>query len=118
MKPYTDILIWETKKCLEELKQFHMDVERYFLNSSTGVAGCSRRQRTDNNDTATQAKRSINRSLQAANRHVQGAGVNPEIYYQQPAVVGGREYSINIITNIFRLDELQIPVDMPDGFVQ
>lgn len=118
MKPYTDIPIWETKKRLQELKQFHMDVERYFLNSSTGVAGRSRLKRTDNNDAATQAKRSINRSLQAINRYIQGAGVNPEIYYQQPPVVGGREYSINIITNIFRLDELRIPVDMPDGFVQ
>lgn len=118
MKPYTDIPIWETKKRLQELKQFHMDVERYFLNSSTGVAGRSRLQRTDNNDAATQAKQSINRSLQAVNGYTKGAGVNPEIYYQQPAVVGGSEYNINIITNVFRLDELRIPVDMPDAFVQ
>lgn len=95
-----------------------MDVERYFLNSHTGVAGRARRQRDDRAQAAQDAKRSIYRALQAVNSSVHSAGINPEIFYQQPPIVGGREYNINIITNIFRLDELQIPVDMPDGFVQ
>ena len=100
------------------MQEFHTAVERYFLNSHIGVAGRARRQRDDSSQAAQDAKRNIYRALRAVNSIVHSSGINPEIFYQQPPIVGGREYNINIITNIFRLDELQIPVDMPDGFVQ
>ena len=81
MKHYSKIPVWETKRRIEQLRKFHMDVERYFLNSHTGVAGRARRQRDDRAQAAQDAKRSIYRALQAVNSSVHSAGINPEIFY-------------------------------------
>ena len=105
MRYYTKILIWENNKRLNKLIEFHELVLKYFDNSR--VAEWSNGPRIENAD-ASEARTQINRDKAEVYSIIRSSGASYTYEYTPPPVVGGSKQYIDVITNMFYLDQIDI----------
>ena len=103
MRYYTKILIWENKRRLNKLKTFRSLMIRYFNNSRIGFGGGRVEE-----SAAKEARREINRFRDEIHSIILNSGVDPSFSWTPPAAVGGDETKIDLIEEIFELDQFDI----------
>lgn len=108
MRHYTEILIWENKRRLDSLKQFRSLVIRYFNNSRVGFGG-----RRIEGDAAREAKSKINLLSEEIHSIMLSAEIDPIFSWTPPTAVGGQAIEIDLIENIFELDQFDIGPSNP-----
>ncbi len=95
MNSYRRIHFWENTRRLQILKKFHSDVVIYF-NSP---------KKTE----SVQARERITHTVDWAHHIIYGANVNPIIKWRAPSNVGRYTHDVDVIYNVFKLDEFEIP---------
>lgn len=103
MRYHTKILIWENKRRLNKLRAFRSLVIRYFNNSRVGFGGGRVEE-----SAAKEARREINRLKDEIHSIILNSGIDPSFSWAPPAAVGGDETEINLIEEIFELDQFDI----------
>ena len=103
MRYYTKILIWENKRRLNKLKTFRSLMIRYFNNSRIGFGGGRVEE-----SAAKEARREINRFRDEIHSIILNSGIDPSFSWTPPAAVGGDETKIDLIEDIFELDQFDI----------
>ena len=103
MRYYTKILIWENKRRLSKLRVFRSLVIRYFNNSRVGFGGGRVEE-----STAKEARLEINRLKDEIHSIILNSEIDPSFSWTPPAAVGGDETAIDLIENIFNLDQFDI----------
>lgn len=103
MRYYTKILIWENKRRLNKLKTFRSLMIRYFNNSRIGFGGGRVEE-----SAAKEARREINRFRAEIHSIILNSGIDPSFSCAPPAAVGGDETKIDLIEDIFELDQFDI----------
>jgi hypothetical protein len=98
------MLYWESKRRLGELSKFRALVRAYFDDTAFDTRG-RRRAMTD----LRERRKTINASLPEAVRSCYRVGQSVSVQYIHPHYGAG---SVNVIENIFSLDEKRIPVAM------
>ena len=104
------MLYWECKRRLTTLRQFRILAVDYFQNiqyagwQSGGVL-------LPLNETAQNARNSMNLLLSEVTTSLDLIGVSHVIYYQEPRIRGGGTQFVDIVLNVFSLREFQIPSD-------
>ena len=107
MRYYTKILVWENEKRLKKLIEFRQLVIKYFNNSHPGSMG----QRIEQKD-AQEARTEINMDKAEVHSIILNSGTNLTHTYHPPPAVGGRVMDIDLIFNIFDLDQLRVDSKM------
>lgn len=107
MDSYNNITVWENSRRLRALNEFRNDVLCYFEHSQIIRRGLARPRRIEHAE-ASEARRRINHSLVQVQHFMKAAGVAASISIVLPAS-GGYEKQIDVIANLFRLHQLQIP---------
>ena len=103
MRYYTRILIWENRKRLNKLREFRSLVIRYFNHSRVGFGGGRVEE-----SAAKEARREINRLKKKIHSIVLNSEIDPVFSWTPPSVVGGGETEIDLIDDIFNLDQFDI----------
>ena len=103
MRHYTKILIWENKKRLKKLREFRSLMIRYFNNSRIGLGGGRVEE-----SAAKEARREINRLRDEIHSIILNSGINLLFSWTRPSAVGGNEREIDLIEEIFNLDQFDI----------
>ncbi len=103
MRHYTRILIWENKRRLNKLREFRSLMIRYFNNSRVGFGGGRVEE-----GAAKEARREINRLKEEIHSIILNSGIDPIFSWTPPSAVGGDETEINLIEDIFDLDQFDI----------
>lgn len=103
MRHHTRILIWENRRRLNRLKEFRSLVIRYFNNSRVGFGGGRVEE-----SAAKEARREINRFREEIHSIILNSGIDPLFSWTPPSAVGGDETKIDLIVNIFNLDQFDI----------
>lgn len=103
MRHYTKILIWENKKRLNKLIKFRQLIIKYFKNSN--VERGSMGGRIEEKD-AQEARTEINMDEAEAHSIILNSGTSLTYIYTPPPAVGGRVLTIDLIENIFNLDQI------------
>lgn len=103
MRSYTKILIWENKRRLNKLREFRPLMIRYFNNSHIGFGG----GRVEDHS-AKEARRKIDLLKNEIHSIILNSGINPTLSWNPPAAVGDHAIEINLIENIFDLDQFDI----------
>ena len=103
MRHYTKILIWENKKRLNKLIKFRQLIIKYFKNSY--VERWSMGGRIEEKD-AQEARTEINMDKAEAHSIILNSGTSLTYIYTPPPAVGGRVLTIDLIENIFNLDQI------------
>ena len=103
MRYYTKILIWENKRRLNKLKTFRSLMIRYFNNSRIGFGGGRVEE-----SAAKEARREINRFRDEIHSIILNSGIDPSFSWAAPGAVGGDETKIDLIEDIFKLDQFDI----------
>ena len=103
MRYYTKILIWESKRRLNKLKAFRSLMIRYFNNSRVGFGG----GRVEDS-AAKEARREINLLRDEIHSIILNSGIDPSFSWTPPAAVGDDETEIDLIEDIFNLDQFDI----------
>ena len=103
MRHYTRILIWENKRRLNELRKFRSLMIRYFNNSRVGFGGGRVEE-----SAAKEARREINRLRDEIHSIILNSGIDPIFSWTPPSAVGGDETEIDLIEEIFDLDQFDI----------
>ena len=105
MRHYTKILVWENKRRHNKLIEFRELAVEYFNNSRpTGWGNSSRIQ----DDAAIEARFKINLVIDEVHSIILTSGIIPIFSWTAPAAIGSYEREIDLITNIFNLNGLQI----------
>ena len=92
MRHYTKILIWENRKRLNKLIEFRELIIEYFNNHRNTVA-------------AHVARGNINRCMSKVHSIVLQSGISPVLTWRAPPIAGGYSAKIDLIINIFNLDD-------------
>ncbi len=103
MRYYTKILIWESKRRLNKLKAFRSLMIRYFNNSRVGFGGGRVEE-----SAAKEARREINLLRDEIHSIILNSGIDPSFSWTPPAAVGDDETEIDLIEDIFNLDQFDI----------
>ena len=103
MRYYTKILIWENKRRLNKLREFRSLMIRYFNNSQVGFGGGRVEE-----SAAKEARREINRLRDEIHSIILNSGIDPAFSWTPPSAVGGDETEIDLIEDIFDLDQFDI----------
>ncbi len=103
MRYHTKILIWENKRRLNKLRAFRSLVIRYFNNSRVGFGGGRVEE-----SAAKEARHEINRLGDEIHSIILNSEINPLFSWTPPSGVGGDETGIDLIENIFTLDQFDI----------
>ena len=98
MDSYRDISIWENKRRLRALEQFHNDVLTYFL----------KKERKDV-DEAGKAHQRINFAAIQALHIIRAAGINTAVTYSPPPATGRSAQHVDLISNILLFAEFNVP---------
>ena len=102
MRYHTKILVWENEKRLKKLIEFRDLVIKYFNNSY--VEPWAMGERTEEND-AQEARNEINMVKAEVHSIIINSGTSLTYTYIQPPAVGRRVLPIDLIDNIFNLDQ-------------
>ena len=113
MRHYTKILVWENGKRLKKLIKFRQLVIKYFNNSPPGLMG----QRIEKKD-AQEARTEINMDKTEVHSIILNSGTNLIHTYHPPPAVGGRVMDIDLIFNIFDLDQLRVDSKMVLDYIE
>ena len=103
MRHYTRILIWENRRRLNKLREFRTLIIRYFNNSRVGFGGGRVEE-----SAAKEARREINRLKDEIHSIILNSEINPSFSWTRPAAAGGDETEIDLIDDIFDLDQFDI----------
>lgn len=103
MRHYTKILIGENKRRLNKLREFRSLMIRYFNNSQVGLGG----GRVEGS-AAKEARREINRLKDEIHSIILNSGIDPGFSWTPPSAVRGDETKIDLIEEIFNLDQFDI----------
>ena len=103
MRHYTRILIWENKRRIKKLREFRPLMIRYFNNSHVGFGGGRVEE-----DAAKDARSKINPLIAEIHSIILNSGVNPVLSWTPPVTVGNQTIEIDLIDNIFDLDQFDI----------
>lgn len=103
MRYYTRILIWENRKRLNKLRAFRSLVIRYFNHSRVGFGGGRVEE-----SAAKEARREINRLKEEIHSIILNSEIDPVFSWTPPSVVGGDQTEIDLIDDIFNLDQFDI----------
>ena len=103
MRNYTKILIWENRRRLKTLREFRSLMIRYFNHSRVGLGGGRVEE-----STAKEARRELNRLRDEIHSIILNSGIDPSFSWTPPAAVGGDETEIDLIEDIFNLDQFDI----------
>ena len=103
MRYYTRILIWENKRRLNKLREFRSLMIRYFNNSRVGFGGGRVEE-----SAAKEARREINRLRDEIHSIILNSGIDPVFSWTPPSAVEGDETEIDLIEDIFDLDQFDI----------
>ena len=103
MRYYTKILIWENKRRLNKLREFRPLMIRYFNNSQVGFGGGRVEE-----SAAKEARREINLLRGEIHSIILNSGIDPSFSWTPPAAVGDDETEIDLIEDIFNLDQFDI----------
>lgn len=103
MRHYTKILIWENKRRLKKLREFRPIMIRYFNNSRVGLGG----GRVEGS-AAKEARRELNRLREEVHSIILNSGIDPSFSWTRPAAAGGGDTKIDLIEDIFNLDQFDI----------
>ena len=103
MRDHTKILIWENKRRLNKLRVFRSLVIRYFNNSQIGFGGGRVEE-----SAAKEARLEINRLKDEIHSIILNSGIDLSFSWTPPAAVGGDETKIDLIDDIFDLDQFDI----------
>ena len=103
MRYYTKILIWENKRRLNKLREFRPLMIRYFNNSRVGFGG----GRVEDS-AAKEARREINLLRDEIHSIILNSGIDPSFSWTPPAAVGDDETEIDLIEDVFNLDQFDI----------
>lgn len=110
MQYYKHITIFECLKRIEKLNKFKELVVSYFNDLDYDLSGDPI---ADNNQMVIRSK--INLVINDINYVILNSGVNPNIQYTPPAMIGGYIQNINLVKNIFVLQTYRIaPVFLLD----
>ncbi len=103
MRYYTKILIWENKRRLNKLREFRPLMIRYFNNSQVGFGGGRVEE-----SAAKEARREINLLRDEIHSIILNSGIDPIFSWTPPSAVGGDETEIDLIEEIFDLDQFDV----------
>ena len=103
MRYYTKILIWENKRRLNKLREFRPLMIRYFNNSRVGFGGGRVEE-----SAAKEARREINLLRDEIHSIILNSGIDPSFSWTPPAAVGDDETEIDLIEDVFNLDQFDI----------
>lgn len=103
MRHYTRILIWENRRRLKQLKEFRSLMIRYFNNSRIGFGGGRVEE-----SAAKDAKRDLNRLRDEIHSIILNSEMDPSFSWTRPAAAGGNDTEIDLIENLFNLDQFDI----------
>ena len=103
VRHYTRILIWENKRRLSKLREFRSLMIRYFNNSRVGLGGGRVEE-----SAAKEARRAINRLKGEIHSIIVSSETNLSFSWTRPAAAGGDETEIDLIDDIFDLDQFDI----------
>lgn len=103
MRYHTRILIWENRRRLNKLRDFRSLVIRYFNNSRVNLGGGRVEE-----SAAKEARREINRLKDEIHSIILNSDINPSFSWTRPAAAGGGETEIDLIDDIFDLDQFDI----------
>ena len=112
MNHYTRILIWENRRRLDRLREFRSLIIRYFNNSQIGFGGGRVEE-----SAAKEARREINRLRDEIHSLILNSGIDPVFSWTPPAAVGGDETEIDLIEEIFDLDQFDIGANNVLGLI-
>ena len=99
MRHYTKILRWENAKRLSKLMEFRKLIIEYFNNHR-------------NTNVADVARSKINRYMNEVHSIVVQSGINPIYTWRAPPIAGGYSAKIDLIINIFNLDDYFTEYDL------
>ena len=105
MRYYTKILVWENKRRLNKLREFRSLVIRYFNNSRVNLGGGRVEE-----PVAKEARDEIHSIIL-------NLGIDPVFSWTPPSAVGGDETEIDLIQEIFDLDQFDIGPNNVLGFI-
>ena len=103
MRYYTKILVWENKRRLNKLREFRPLMIRYFNNSRVGFGGGRVEE-----SAAKEARREINLLRDEIHSIILNSGIDPSFSWTPPAAVGDDETEIDLIEDVFNLDQFDI----------
>ncbi len=103
MRYYNKILIWENKRRLNKLREFRSLMIRYFNNSRIGFGGGRVEE-----SAAKEAKRDLNRLREEIHSIILNSEMDPSFSWTRPAAAGGDDMEIDLIENLFNLDQFDI----------
>ncbi len=103
MRYYNKILIWENKRRLNKLREFRSLMIRYFNNSRIGFGGGRVEE-----SAAKEAKRDLNRLREEIHSIILNSEMDPSFSWTRPAAAGGDDIEIDLIENLFNLDQFDI----------
>ena len=103
MRYHTRILIWENRRRLNKLREFRSLVIRYFNNSRVGFGGGRVEE-----SAAKEARRELNQLRDEIHSIILNSGIDPSFTWTRPAAAGGDETEIDLIEDIFNLDQFDI----------
>ena len=103
MRYYTRILIWENRRRLNQLRDFRSLVIRYFNNSRVNLGGGRVEE-----SAAKEARREVNRLKDEIHSIILNSETNPSFSWTRPATAGGDQTEIDLIEEIFDLDQFDI----------
>lgn len=95
MNAFKRIPIWENRRRIQFLQSFLDDYGKYLFYLGNG-------------QDPSIWRRSINRNIDEADKILSEAGQCPVVIYTPPPMVGGNAMRINIVQNIFNLDEFEM----------
>ena len=103
MRHYTRILIWENRRRLHQLKEFRSLMIRYFNNSRIGFGGGRVEE-----SAAKEARHDLNRLRDEIHSIILNSEMDPSFSWTRPTAAGGDDTEIDLIENLFNLDQFDI----------
>jgi len=102
---YNQMPIWANIKARRDLLDFRNLVVEYFNNISThSVLGGEIAE----HEAAVLARRKINLMSNRVTRWAAATGYDSEVGYREAPMIGGRAYSLHLISNVFHLADLEV----------
>ena len=114
MKPYNRIPIWETKKRLKKLREFHGVVVDYYNNTQSSIAVDGAIE----NKTSSKLRPLINFTLPTTTKYVHFAGVSTSFRHTPAPAVGGYVQDVDILQNLFNIGQFQVGPNTVTGIIE
>lgn len=114
MNSYRHIPIWENSQRIKDLSKFRNDVVSFFKESTYFGVGIGRVEKAE----ARVVRQRINLTLVQVHRFINAAGIDPTLTWTPPPNIGGYVKHIDVIINLFELDQYQIPAKRSVDFIE